>query len=858
MWKRIGRVFISLYLLVGITVFANQEPYIEVQLDRQHVIQDQIVQVHFLLYSQKEADEIPNWSFSQPHISSDYLMMNPHRSRSITYVNGVMSEKKEVRYSYTYNLRISKSGSYQLNSPQFKVDGYNVPIKVLNIEVSGVEKNPYYSLKINNFPATIYEGERINFNLDLGLSRQISTPRFRLNGLYSLEHSLTNSSKIANPTKVTLNDKVVEGEIVNSSAGQIFRIPLSLVVKEQGSFSLSDGNAGFKGVTANARMGFFGEYEQSDIMIPLEANVNTVRVLALPTSSRPSNFSGLIGNLTLDVVAAPTQLKVGDPLTLTITLGNINDYGFEINPIIKSSDFQNSFKIADAAPGKIDNGQKIFIQTLRPLNSNVTKIPSIKINYFNTLTKRYEELSSSPIDITVAESTTIGEDQIIYNSVAGRELATKYIASREFHNIQGRLTAQSLVSKNQFKFFTKLQLIVSIILASILFLLTLFLILVKSNILLALKKYKESDLYKILTSAIDEISRCNNNAIMILIIKKLRDRVLLVAPNDKSTKKAKEQILRFVDQLLFSNNQIEYEKKDSIVQLLKNVKASLLNSKKGGKIKSVSAATILFFVFCLLIDCSKNPATDIKEIEKIDGLLSKANEEFLLALDLLASSDSPPWGHFKESYNCYKEIVDSGYDTSEIEFNMGNILRFLKDDPMALYHYKKALLLKELPLYKEAVDSLIASNGTNMGKNSFINFIENCAFYFRTYQLFTYVTILLSLLIVLLFVYLIEAIYQVNKKVTSAVKGFSTFLAGLTIVIMLSFLLQPKPYKEGIIISDTDGRGGPSYAYNISLTTALYPTQLFKILESRSGWLYIKLPNGICCWIPQSCAKIIL
>ena len=855
MSKKIGKLLVIFFLFINVTLFASTDPYIEIQLDRERIIQDQVVPVHFILYSDKEADEIPTWEFTQSFISSEYQMMSPHRSRSITYVNGVMSEKKEVKFNYTYLLRISKSGKYQLSSPQFKVDGYLVPQKSLIIEVTGMEKNPFYTLRIDDFPSTIFVGQRINFNLDLFLSRQISTPRFRLNGFDGINHSLANSRKLSNPTKVSLNDKVVEGEIVTVASKQIFRIPLSLVVKETGLFSLDNGNAGFKGVSSDARMSFFGEYEQSDIMIPLETNTATVRVLPLPQQQRPSNFSGLIGEISFNLVASPLQLKVGDPITLTIEIDNINDFSWDIASYIKVPEIQNNFKIADAAPGKIEDGKKIFIQTLRPLSTKVTQVPSISLNFFNTKTKRYEIISSQPILIEVAESTTVNEDQIIYNSVASRELATSYSNSREFHNIQKNLTVDNLLDKKYFGKYGLKEIVIAIVLFSILFLLVLFIFLIKSNLIKQIREYKSDDLYQILNDSIELISNCTNNNSMILAVKELHNRVLHIVPKDSATKKGQDTILKFVDQLLFSNNQIEYGKKESIVQLLKNVKASLLNAKKQKKSKSTLALTILFFIFSSFSCADKK--SDLTDMETLSKLLDKANAEFASALELLCSSDESPYLHFKESYDSYEAIVAMGYNDSQIEFNMGNISRFLKNDPMALYHYKRALLLKEQPIYKEAVSSILTLNATNIQGNPFVSFLETIGFLIRTHSLFTYLIIFLILAIVLALVFLLKTIMPQKNNIFKVCEVVLSFIIVLLLMVMVAFLFAPKPSQEGVVLSDVEGRGGPSYAYNVSLTTPLYPTQLFKIIEYRDGWLYIALPNGIRCWIPQRSTKII-
>jgi len=65
---------------------------------------------------------------------------------------------------------------------------------------------------------------------------------------------------------------------------------------------------------------------------PVERSTEPVKmtIKPLPVVGKPEGFTGAVGKYTMDVLAKPTKLKVGDPITLTINIrgeGNIQTIG---------------------------------------------------------------------------------------------------------------------------------------------------------------------------------------------------------------------------------------------------------------------------------------------------------------------------------------------------------------------------------------------------------------------------------------------------------------------------------------------------------------------------------------------------
>jgi len=142
----------------------------------------------------------------------------------------------------------------------------------------------------------------------------------------------------------------------------------------------------------------------------------TLRVLPLPEAGKPDGFSGHVGKLSIQVTAVPKVVAAGDPITLTLVVGDLKYPEVMEFP---SLDDQLAFSRQFVIPSKISRGQieknkKTFIFTLRPRGQDVSVIPSIRIPYFDPKSKTYGVAESAPIPITVkaAETATAFDAQV--------------------------------------------------------------------------------------------------------------------------------------------------------------------------------------------------------------------------------------------------------------------------------------------------------------------------------------------------------------------------------------------------------------------------------------------------------------
>jgi hypothetical protein len=129
-----------------------------------------------------------------------------------------------------------------------------------------------------------------------------------------------------------------------------------------------------------------------------------LEVLPLPDEGKPAQFYGLVGKYTISASATPTQVNVGDPITLTIKIGGSKYLKPVQWPALENvQEMAANFKIpTQKASPTIDDGFKVFTQTIRANNDKVTEIPPIPLAYFDAEQGRYVTATTEPIELEVA------------------------------------------------------------------------------------------------------------------------------------------------------------------------------------------------------------------------------------------------------------------------------------------------------------------------------------------------------------------------------------------------------------------------------------------------------------------------
>jgi hypothetical protein len=163
----------------------------------------------------------------------------------------------------------------------------------------------------------------------------------------------------------------------------------------------------------------------------------TVEIRPVPSTGQPASFSGAVGRFQLDVDVNPKILRVGDPLSLTLTLRGEGLLETVHPPALERQEkLAQDFKLqADPPAVKTDSDAKTFTYTLRPRRTGIRELPPLEIAYFDPDTQRFQVLRSPAVPLRVDAASTLEVADVVdpagdsVKSVPGQELTEGILAN---------------------------------------------------------------------------------------------------------------------------------------------------------------------------------------------------------------------------------------------------------------------------------------------------------------------------------------------------------------------------------------------------------------------------------------------
>lgn len=358
-------------------------------------------------------------------------------STTMTIINGKWEHQTHHGYVFTFTITPRREGRLSIPPVSLEIDGRTYKSNPLAIQARAPEETDDFKLRVFLAKDSCYAGEPVlmtttwfvaddvkNFNFTMPL---LEDPRFEVvpvtdqpPGRESLKIPVGGERVVAERGKGQLGDR----EYVTLTFQHL------LIPKEAGTFTLPQATVAcqvFSGYRQSGRQTPFGSFGGRDLFdnffgrgrdplyrtLVVPANEPELTVLPLPEKGRPATFSGLVGDYRLSATAKPTEVNVGDPITLTATLSGPYVAEAEL-PALERFLPPSSFKIPEEiAPGETGPGRKIFTQTIRATNDRVAEIPPLELVYFDTASGRYQSTATEPIPLVVHATRVVTADDAV-------------------------------------------------------------------------------------------------------------------------------------------------------------------------------------------------------------------------------------------------------------------------------------------------------------------------------------------------------------------------------------------------------------------------------------------------------------
>jgi hypothetical protein len=369
---------------------------------------------------------------------SPIAQFNPQRAGSGSSMQTI-GGRTTISYSENYVIVAEKPGTMVLPPVTVVVDGKTYETNAVEVTVAAPGTTDRLELEVTVSDTRCYVGQPIVLEVRWIVKAQVKdaafeVPVFKSDDFYiedlpgaSSAYARTETSIHGVPVQVYENRETIKGmEAAIVSFGKV------LLPKRAGQITLEPVTVSTSMVTGRVRTGeFLNPVRVNYERFSVASDPIALEVLPLPQAGRPEGFYGLVGRYTISASATPTEVSVGDPITLTVRIGG-NPYLKPVRwPDLEAvAALANHFKIpSEKASPVVENGQKVFTQTVRARDDRVREIPPIPLAYFDPEAGDYVVAQTASIPLKVAAAKVLTSADI--EGLGASSVARRVQALRE-------------------------------------------------------------------------------------------------------------------------------------------------------------------------------------------------------------------------------------------------------------------------------------------------------------------------------------------------------------------------------------------------------------------------------------------
>ena len=370
-------------------------------------------------------------------LDRDSIMMGESATLSLTFQGGqprnvptpdvpglqIASEGSSQNFSYI-NGQMSSVVTITLSVTPQQPGNYTIPAMAVDIGGQHIVSQP---LKLAVSQPSAPSAAQINAGTQLAFMR-FSLPSQRLYQgqvvVGQLQIFMRDDVQHYQDLQVTgqAADGVGIGKMVAANQGQraqfgnhtytIIPVSVPLTVTKAGTVTVGPITASVVVITG-AQQSFLGElFGGQQQQITMATDPVTAQSLPLPAQNVPPNFNGVVGDYTMNFSAGPTNLAVGDPITVRV---QISGRGALDSLTLPHQPGWDNFKIVsptsktEFSDEVQDEGSKTFEEFVMPQSANVHELPPFSFSYFNPDDGNYHTQTepATPLVVTAVGATPL-------------------------------------------------------------------------------------------------------------------------------------------------------------------------------------------------------------------------------------------------------------------------------------------------------------------------------------------------------------------------------------------------------------------------------------------------------------------
>lgn len=392
-----GFVFILTFIISG--VYA-QEPSLEATVNKTTVSENEIFT--YTISSNQDCAITP------PNLSGFEIVSGPIQGRSSSTISDNRGTVTQTTYSFTYNLRLSKKGTYSIGPAKMKcklkkeiTSGKPISIKVVaSSDEARQENKAEHFLKLTSDKNSVFVGE------PFVITFKFYTPK-KPNSIEALEPG--NASGLwkqdLNPNRANY---IMTQEVIKGVSYYV------LELKREVCIPLRAGKINIEPYYGSLiyQIDFFNSERLDGKSNSLDIDVKKV------PSNAPNNFNGLVGRFNMRHEIDKTKLVEGQAIVFSVELSGAGNFNAFDQPLLKlPPEFsQGDPDITDHTTVDENgiSGTITYTFIISAEKPGVYEVEPYSFSYFDLRDKSFHSLSTGKIKISVEK----GDEShgTVYNS----------------------------------------------------------------------------------------------------------------------------------------------------------------------------------------------------------------------------------------------------------------------------------------------------------------------------------------------------------------------------------------------------------------------------------------------------------
>lgn len=366
-------------------------------------------------------------------VASEVSLSGPHvRQSSSTFmqtIGGRTTVRESINYVYSFVVEASAPGEYAIGPFEVEYKGKKQRVEGHTFRFQKLEDDPDMEIAIELPETPIYVGQRVPVTVRWAMSAEFHEIQYAFRKLEIRSPVFDQFELLESPprTRTQLTIATASGDVaLDAEQSTERRDGKEYVVLSAQATMIAQSVGTHSGLAITCRtergfrwrqQGFFGGVQPTERRPALASGrVSDFSVKPLPLDGRPASFGGAVGRgYGIEVSANRTVVRVGDPISLTLTLTGEGLEKMGLPDLAADGGLSpEQFQLPSEPPaGNLDDRMKQFKLSVRVKDETVDQIPAIAYSWFDPGEERYVTVRSKPIALQVMPAQLLDANDVI-------------------------------------------------------------------------------------------------------------------------------------------------------------------------------------------------------------------------------------------------------------------------------------------------------------------------------------------------------------------------------------------------------------------------------------------------------------